>query len=67
LILHDWTHQLYFSLHVTYQAYGYIQLIAEPIRSTSVKEYVNYKQCRNSLRTTLVCVYSFAIIQVMCP
>jgi len=35
LILHDWTQQLYFSLHVKYQSYGYTRLIAERIRSAS--------------------------------
>jgi len=35
LILHDWTHQLYFSLHVKYQAYGYTRPITEDIRRAS--------------------------------
>ena len=33
LFLHDWTHQLYFSLHVKYQSYGYTWPIAEDIKS----------------------------------
>jgi len=35
LILGDWTQQLYFSLHVNYQSYGYTRLIAEGIQRTS--------------------------------
>ena len=35
LILHDWTHQLYFSLHVKYQYYSYTRLFAEGIRRAS--------------------------------
>ena len=31
MILHDWTHQPYFSLHVNYQSYGYTRLIADSI------------------------------------
>ena len=35
LNLHDWTYQLYFSLHVKFQSYSYTRLIAESIRRTS--------------------------------
>jgi len=35
LILHDWTHQLYFSLHVNYQSHDYTWPIAEGIRRAS--------------------------------
>ena len=31
MILHDWRHQFYFSLHVNYQSYGYTRPIAESI------------------------------------
>ena len=34
MILHDWRHQLYFSLHVKYQSYSYTRLIAEGIRAS---------------------------------
>ena len=36
LILHDWTHQLYFSLHVNYHWYSYTRPIAESIRRASL-------------------------------
>ena len=35
MILHDWTHQLYFSLYVKYQSYSYTRLISESIRRAS--------------------------------
>ena len=35
LILDDWTQQLYFSLHVKYQSYGYTWLIAEGVQRAS--------------------------------
>ena len=34
-LLHDWTQQLYFSLHVKYQSHGYTWPIAESIRRAS--------------------------------
>ena len=36
MILHDWTHQPYFSLHINYQSYSYTRLIAEGIRRASL-------------------------------
>jgi len=35
LILHDWTHQLYFSLHVNHQSYDYTRPIIEGIQRAS--------------------------------
>ena len=35
LILDDWTQQLYFSLYVKYQTYGYTRPIAESVRRAS--------------------------------
>ena len=35
LILHDWTHQSYFSLHIKYQSYSCPRLIAESRRRAS--------------------------------
>ena len=36
VILHEWTHELYFSLPVNYQSHDYTRLIAESIRRASL-------------------------------
>ena len=57
LILHDWTHQPYFSLHVKYQSYGYTRLIAENIRRASpggMRSTLTWKTLRQQITMVLM-------------
>jgi len=47
LILNDWTHQLYFSLHVNYQSHDYSRQIAEDIRGASPWRYAEHSFVEN--------------------